>query len=551
MTAVRSSLLALLLAASCAEARPAHPPVSDWRDRVIYQIVTDRFENGDPANDSVDGVGPMPADLSRWQGGDWPGITQRLDYLSRLGVSAIWISPVVRAVARMDVGDGYHGYWGADFTSLEPRFGSEEELRTLVRRAHDLGIAVIIDVVPNHTGRVFAYDLDGDGAVGADEAQPPYRDTPYTVPLLFTEPAALIGPAGRLALRAEHFHRRGVGDVGVPVQRRFGDFPDGLRDFDTENEEVITALISTYAHWATELEVDGFRIDAVPHVERPFWSRFATEIRARLRAAGRERFLLLGEIFDQNSVIAAYTGDAGAIDSAFDIPFWEDVVTGVVLGGGPPADARASLSGDRAMFRAEGQPGGIELSAWEARVAIVDSHDLARVRSGTDPFAADQAITLMFTVDAIPCVYYGTETELAGGHGHTARERMWDTGFREDLPSYALIHRLIELRAESLALRRGSLLVRMLSDVGGSSLDTVVPDAAVLAFERVSATERVLVALNTHPTHAARAHLMTGFPPGATLREVLSGEARATTLADGSVDLQIPPRESQIFFVTR
>ena len=114
--------------------------------------------------------------------------------------------------------------------------------------------------------------------------------------------------------------------------------------------------------------------------------------------------------------------------------------------------------------------------------------------------------------------------------------------------AHALIHRLIELRQSSVALRRGELALRASSDVGGAALDTTVPDAAVLAFERIAADERVLVALNTHPTHPARATISTGFPPGTTLVDRLFGEARAVVLGDGSVELTIPPRESLIFF---
>jgi alpha-amylase len=545
---VRARVLLFSLTVACAPQPPPRPLVGDWRDRVVYQIVTDRFANGDPANDTALGIGPMPDDLSRWQGGDWRGITEHLDYLSRLGVSAIWISPIVRAVPRMDVGDGYHGYWGADFTMLEPRFGTLEELQTLVRRAHERDIAVIIDVVPNHAGRIFDYDLDADGVDDPDEAQPPYVDAPYDAPLLFSEHGSLFTDDGTLSLAPEHFHRRGVGNLGVPMERRYGDFPDGLRDFDTENEEVIAALIATYAHWAILLDVDGFRIDAVPHVDRAFWPRFATGIRERLHAEGKDRFLLLGEVFDVNEVIAAYTGDEGSIDAGIDIPFWEDVVTDVVLGGGPPSLARASLSDARSLFRTTGQPGGIGISPWQARLAIVDSHDLVRVRAGTDPYAADQAIALMFTIDAIPCVYYGTETELSGGGGHAARERMWDSGFREDLPAYALVHRLIELRGSSIALRRGDLVLRTLSEIGGAELDTTVPDAAVIVFERVTESERVLVGMNTHPTHVAEVHVETGFAPGTVLSDRLFGEASVTTNTDGSADLTIPPRETQILF---
>lgn len=121
------SLVATLLL-GC-EVEPSQAPIRDWRDRVIYQIVTDRFANGDPSNDDADGVAPVPGDLRRVQGGDYRGILDHLDYIEHLGASAIWISPIVANVPRLEVGDGYHGYWASDFTTLNPRFGTLEEAR--------------------------------------------------------------------------------------------------------------------------------------------------------------------------------------------------------------------------------------------------------------------------------------------------------------------------------------------------------------------------------------------------------------------------------------
>ena len=539
-------ILTLLVACSAPEAR-TRPDLDDWRDRVIYEIVTDRFANGDPSNDTIDGVGPMPDDLDRWQGGDWRGIADHLDYLERLGVSAIWISPIVRNVARMDVVDGYHGYWGATFTELEPHFGTLADLQDLVARAHARDIAVLVDVVPNHAGRVFDYDLNRDGMAEPDEAQPPFSDTAYDAPLLWSFAPEMFAPDGStFALSTEHFHRRGRGDLGIPIQRRYGDFPDGLRDLDTENDVLVQAEIDTYAHWAEVTHVDGFRIDAVPHVDVAFWPRFASGIRAHMHALGVEHFYLLGEVFDQDDVIVSYTSPEGSIDAAFDIPFWEDVISGVVLGGQPPTSAEPSLSQAQLTFRMQGQPDGIDLSPWQARVSIVDSHDLPRVRNGTDPFAADQAIATMFTVDAIPCVYSGTEAELSGGEPPASRERLWDTGYREDLPSFALIRRLTELRRAHVALRRGELTVRAMSDVGGMALDTMQPDAGALVFERSLGDDHVLVAMSTHPTHGAALSVMSGFAPGTRLVDALGGEVSVTVLRDGSVPLAIQPRTTQI-----
>lgn len=540
-----ASLVIGLLA--CSSAPRTRPDLDDWRDRVIYEIVTDRFANGDPSNDTIDGVGPMPSDLDRWQGGDWRGIADHLDYLERLGVSAIWISPIVRNVPRLDVADGYHGYWAATFTELEPHFGSLEDLHDLVARAHARDIAVIVDVVPNHAGRVFDYDLDGDGVDDPGEALPPYSDTPYDVPLLWSFTPEMFAPDGStFTLSSAHFHRRGVGTLDVPLQRRFGDFPDGLRDLDTENEAVIAAEIATYAHWAEVSGVDGFRIDAVPHVDVAFWPRFAAGVRARMHALGVEHFFLLGEVFDQDDVIARYTAPDGSIDAAFDIPFWEAVVSGVVLGGVAPSSAEPALSNARAMFRTDPQPGGIGLSPWQARVSMVDSHDLARVRTGTDPFAADQALVLMFTVDAIPCVYYGTEAELDGAAPPASRERLWDGRYREDAPSFGLLRRLSDLRRAHGVLRSGMLTVRALSTVGGQDLTTTQADAGALVFERALGGDHVLVALCTHPTHGAAITVPSGFAAGTHLVDALAGDVHLTVLRDGSVPLAIQPRQSLV-----
>src|SRR5690606_27248081 len=118
-----------------------------------------------------------------------------------------------------------------------------------------------------------------------------------------------------------------------------------------------------------------------------------------------------------------------------------------ILGGAPPSSARFALEGQRGLFRDVPQPSGIGLSPWQARVTIADNHDLPRVRGEVgDAFAVDQALVAMFVLDSIPGVYYGTEQELTGRAHHDRREVMWETGFREDLPSFALIRRLAALR---------------------------------------------------------------------------------------------------------
>jgi glycosidase len=131
----------------------------DWRDQVIYQIVVDRFANGDPNND----FNVEPTAMGRFHGGDWQGIIDHLDYLKALGVTALWISPVVKNV-ESDAGfDSYHGYWTQDFLRPNAHFGDLDKLRELVDTAHSKGFLVILDVVTNHMGQLFYYDINGNG----------------------------------------------------------------------------------------------------------------------------------------------------------------------------------------------------------------------------------------------------------------------------------------------------------------------------------------------------------------------------------------------------
>ncbi len=131
----------------------------DWRDQVIYQIMIDRFANGDPNND----INVAPTIPGRYHGGDWQGVIDKLPYLQDLGVTALWISPVVKNT-ESDAGfASYHGYWTQDFLRTNPHFGDLYKLRELVDAAHARGMLVILDVVTNHVGQLFYYDINGNG----------------------------------------------------------------------------------------------------------------------------------------------------------------------------------------------------------------------------------------------------------------------------------------------------------------------------------------------------------------------------------------------------
>ncbi|HUQ01858.1 MAG TPA: alpha-amylase family glycosyl hydrolase [Kofleriaceae bacterium] len=162
------SLASVALLAGCGAAsgldHPSDQPHEsnagdDWRDEVIYQIVVDRFANGDPNND----INVAPSIPGRYHGGDWQGIIDQLDYLEALGVTALWISPVVKNTEEDAGFASYHGYWTQDFLRPNPHFGDLYKLRELTNAAHARGMKVILDVVTNHVGQLFFYDINGNG----------------------------------------------------------------------------------------------------------------------------------------------------------------------------------------------------------------------------------------------------------------------------------------------------------------------------------------------------------------------------------------------------
>jgi len=166
-----TTLLAFaLLSGGCTDTEPVEQTLRnrphqsnadiDWRDQVIYQILIDRWENGDRSND----FNISPGVPARYHGGDWQGVIDRLDYLEELGVTALWISPVVRNVEEDAGFASYHGYWAQDLLRPNPHFGDIMKLRELVDAAHGRDMLVILDIVTNHMGQLFYYDINGNGA---------------------------------------------------------------------------------------------------------------------------------------------------------------------------------------------------------------------------------------------------------------------------------------------------------------------------------------------------------------------------------------------------
>jgi glycosidase len=334
--------------------------VADWRDEIIYQVLVDRFANGDSGNDfRVDF-----SSMGHYHGGDWQGIEDKLDYIEALGVTTIWISPVVKNVDTDAGFDGYHGYWAQDLDSPNPHFGDIPTLRHMVAAAHDRKMKVILDIVTNHMGQLFYYDINMNGQPddqvqgggcdkwsnpgNPDDLYPDYSSTDPTcvvkdgqsgikhvteydpefspsgviqsytslgysgpAPIVFNDDPATnhMAPLPTVFQNPATFNRRGrTVNYSIGDQLLHGDFPGGLKDINTTRCDVKKAMVDSYARWVELSDLDGFRIDTVKHVEPEFWRYFTQKVRQRLAKAGKKNFFIFGETFDgDDELVGSFT----------------------------------------------------------------------------------------------------------------------------------------------------------------------------------------------------------------------------------------------------
>jgi alpha-amylase len=478
-------LLAAILAASAAAPRPARP----WSEDIVYFVLVDRFADGDPSNDAE----ADPAGKGTFHGGDLKGLLAQLDEISSLGVTAIWLNPLVKNidghVDKVGFPDwGYHGYWADDFTRLDPRFGTEADLKKLVEACHARGIKVLLDVVYNHCGYGSHYLTD---AKTKDWVRNPALD------------------------------QCGKDDVTSCV--------GGLPDFRTEKPEVAKFLLDAQLGWAKRSGVDGFRLDTVKHVGHEFWK----EHRKRTRAELFPGFFLLGEVWGGDGDVLDPWFEPDEIDAGFDFGF-----SGSVL----------------AFLQGRGRTVAFNRYL-EKRGKVRPGHSLAHYLSDHDVTGAlflldgnvplfRLAAVLQLTSWGIPVIYYGEEVARAGGKWPDNRSDMpW--GARDVLPGKG--------RPRDEALRREYqklILIRRahpaLSRGGHAGLST---EGDLYVFERRDAAshDAVVVAVNRGPAPASATVAAPAEWGDKAAVDLLDGSA--VTLKDGSVAISVGPHEARILGV--
>jgi alpha-amylase len=466
-----SLLLALALAAG------------PWSDDILYFVLVDRFADGDPSNNGADRKAP-----GTFHGGDLKGLLAQLDEISSLGVTAIWLNPLVKNidghVDKVGFPDwGYHGYWADDFTKLDPRFGTEEDLRKLVEACHARGIKVLLDVVYNHCGYGSHY---------------------------------LSDPKTKDWVRNPALGQCGADDVTSCV--------GGLPDFRTELPEVAKFLLDAQLGWAKRSGVDGFRLDTVKHVAHDFWKEHRKRTRAELGAS----FFLLGEVWGGDGGVLDPWFEPDEIDAGFDFGFSGSVI-GFLQGRG-----RAVAFNRYLEKRSQVRPGHL-------LAHYLSDHDVTGALSllGGDVALFRLAALLQLTSWGIPVIYYGEEVARAGGKWPDNRSDMpW--GARDVLPGKGLsrdetlrrdYQKLIAIRKSHPALSRGS----------HRGLST---EKDLYVFERREAADAVIVAVN-RGSEPATASVAVPAEWGATPAvDLLDGSPVARE--GGSMTLLVGPRQARI-----
>jgi glycosidase len=559
-------------------------------DEIIYFVLPDRFANGDPRNDrgGIKGdrlkTGYDPTHKGFYHGGDLKGLTDKLDYIQSMGVTAIWFAPIFKnKPVQGQPGDesaGYHGYWVTDFTQVDPHFGTNAEFAAFVQAAQARGMKVYMDIIANHTADViffqecvgknacpyrakadypyqrrggisgapinagFVGDHDGSAANFARLTDPGYAYTPF-VPRAEANvkvPAWLNDPI--------YYHNRGNTTFEGESARQ-GDFV-GLDDLMTGHPRVVQGFIDIFGDWIDKFGIDGFRIDTARHVNPEFWQAFVPAMEARAKARGIPHFHIFGEVYGETvdpGYLAQYTR-RDKLPSVLDFSF--QAAAREMIAGNAGTELYERLINGDALYE-----GGDDTA--KRLPTFLGNHDMGRfgyfIQRAFPKASAqeqlDRAIlghVLLFASRGVPTVYYGDEQGFTGdGNDQSARETLFASkvasyndnmligtsrttatdNYGKDGPLFGAIRQLAAMRAGNESLRHGRTVIRH-----------VQPKPGLLAFTRGDPGREVLVALNTSTTPIT---VNVQVDVASQQFTTLAGACAAQASAPGSVALTLPP----------
>lgn len=396
----------------------------DWDEAVVYFMMTDRFFDGNESNNTASGTDTYGDNPGLYHGGDFAGVTAKLDYLQDLGVNTIWLTPIVKNIAGVTVTDegsedvpynaAYHGYWASDFTKLNPTMGTTEEFKTMISEAHKRGMRIMVDIVVNHAGY------------------------------------------GTESTFADMLRDKSVSEGDIKS------WQSGLPDFATEKAEVRAKLVEWQTSWMKDYGVDYFRVDTVKHVDSTTWAALknsTTEV--------NPSFKMIGEYYGAGYASNGSTLGSGQMDADLDFDF-NDQATSFVSSNISSVEkflsARNSALNNAYMtgqFLSSHDEDGFKASLMNGKKYTEDEATSAAL----------VAATLQLTAKGIPVIYYGEEVGLSGLNNYPYQTNRYDMDFSKatkDNVTYQHYKNLLSIRnAYTDVFARGSRTVVASSDEEG------------------------------------------------------------------------------------
>jgi glycosidase len=437
----------------------------DFQDEVFYFVLPDRFQNGDKRNDlgaaiddekrALSRGGFDPTDKGMYHGGDLAGLTEKLPYLDNMGVTAIWLTPILRNQAVQSGSSGYHGYWILDFSEIDPHLGTNAELKKLIDQAHQRNIKVFFDIITNHTADVIKYNEchSSDGLSWlSEEKNCPFKSlaqvakgNSYT-PFIPKGSENLKTPAWLNNVDA--YHNQGDSHWEGESSIR-GDFA-GLDDVDTNNPDVVNGMVDIYKAIIDEFKPDGFRIDTVKHVNMEFWQEFSPALMKHAQSQGIKNFFMYGEVYSFDpEELSSFTAK-GKLPSVLDFALQSSLQQTLVEQKG--TNVLAELFAKDNFYQTNHK----DISNTNANqlVNFTGNHDMGRfayfLKESKHNYSEEAQIqrnllahAIVYFSRGVPVIYYGDEQGFVGDGGDQAsRQNM--------MPSYVDSYNDDDLLATSL-----------------------------------------------------------------------------------------------------
>jgi glycosidase len=502
-------------------------------DDVLYLIMPDRFANGDPTNDEP---AEFPGSHARakpraWHGGDLRGVQDHLTYLKDLGVTTVWLTPIVTNGATQD----YHGYGAVDLYAVDPHLGTLQDYQDLVAAAHKLHMKILFDVVPNHVGPLHPW-----------VANPPTPDWFHGTAndhLSTFSPwkPDFYGQSDKRDVTNDLFEA--LEDPHTPPQMRAnlttGWFFGLLPDLNTENSLVVEYLTQNSIWWAESSGLDGFRIDTFPYVPRKFWAEWHSVLRKYY-----PRLSTIGEVFHPDPTVTSFfvggrkgwDGIDTQLTTVFDFPTFF-TLRDVLLKQAPVGKIANILRQDSLYPHPD------------FLISFFANHDVPRFASmpGASIAKVKLAFGLTLTLRGIPELYYGDEIAMPGGNDPDNR-RDFPGGWQGDEKNaftaegrtpeqqevFAYVQKLLQLRREHAALRSGQLWHLSSDDTSYVFLRETEEEKLVIAFHHGTQPRELNISLGDTPAQDAAGAAM------------LFGNAQ-TDISAHTLHLRLPAQSLSIF----